>query len=64
LIAEVAIQGFEPFRKLHITFPICVETHNPVINILHLGRLDERVRKVLASWLERVIDLKAAARLD
>src|SRR5262245_63813989 len=64
LIAEVAIQGSEPFRKLHRTSPMCVETHNPVIHILHLRRFDERVRQVLARWLEGVIDLEAAARLD
>ena len=41
LIAEVAIEGFKPFRKLHATLPIFVESHNPIINILHLGRLDK-----------------------
>src|SRR5260221_5970953 len=45
LIVKRAVQRFEPGRKVDDSFAIGVEGDLPIVDVLHVGRLDKGVQK-------------------
>ncbi len=63
LIAEVHVQHLEVIGQLDPGLPSVVEHGVPVVDVHHVGGLDERVRKILVSRVEGMINLERAAAL-
>src|SRR6266478_8129191 len=36
LITELLVEGSEPSRKLHYGFTLCIQVHDPVVDVLHV----------------------------
>ena len=61
LIAVIAVERFEVFGQLNNGEATSVDCHVAVVDILHIGRLDERVIEVLVFRVEWVVYLERAA---
>ena len=65
LIAEVAVQRFEPLRQFDDSLAACVGGDGAVVHRLHVGGYDCGMRKEFVRRFERVIDLyNAVARAN
>src|SRR5262249_57044924 len=60
-ITEIPIERTEPIRQGHDRLAPGVQLRNPIVDVLHIRRFDERVRKELVGGIERMIDLERAA---
>ena len=58
---EVLVEGFEPGRQLHPSLAVIIQGGSAVVNIGHFRALHEGMEQVLVGWVERVVDLEAAA---
>jgi hypothetical protein len=58
-----AVQGLEPFRKLDRRKSSAIRPDDAVVDVHHLGRLDERVLQVLVRGVERMVDPERACAL-
>src|SRR5579863_2218244 len=58
LIAEVAVEYTEPLRHLNDGLAVRIERCHTVINVLHVGRLDEGVVEIFVSRIERMVNLE------
>src|SRR6266545_6250337 len=59
LVAEVAIERFEPVGKKNHGFHCRIEKDVSVVNIHHVGRFDEGVVQILVLGIQRMIDLES-----
>ena len=63
LIAEVAVEGFEPFGHVDDSESLRVGGYVAVVDVHHVGRFDEGVIEVLVGGIDGVIDLERAGSL-
>src|SRR6266496_2443825 len=61
LIAEIGIERLKPSGKLYHSFAIGIEHYPSVIDVFHIGRLDEGVGKILLFRIKWMVNLEAAA---
>src|SRR5439155_25950317 len=58
LIAKFAVQGLEPSRKVNDCFTVGIENDHPIVDVLHIRRLDAGVEKVLIGGIKRMINFE------
>src|SRR5262245_6454357 len=58
LITEISVQSFKPIRQRDYGITVFIGDNVTVIDVQHVGRLDERVVEVLVLRIDRMIDLK------
>jgi hypothetical protein len=63
LIAEVAVEGFEPVGQGDDRIARRVCNHVAVVDVHHIGRLHERVIEVLVRRIKRIVNLERTAIL-
>src|SRR5579859_8238851 len=63
LIAEVAVQGAEPVRQCDHSLALAIESNHAIVDIHHVGALDEGVVEVFVGRIERMIDHKRPSSL-
>src|SRR6202041_1237204 len=63
LIAKIAVEGFEPFRKGDESVALGVGDYVAVVDVHHVGRLHKRVIEVFVRRIERMVDLERTAIL-
>jgi len=64
LISKILIEGSKVMRQADVRFALGVSRDIAVVDIQHVGRLDEGVPEILGFWVKRVIDRKATTPLD
>jgi len=60
LVAEVAVEGFEPVGQRDDRQPRAVRSDVAVVDIPHVGRFDEGVVTILVRRIERMVDFERA----
>jgi hypothetical protein len=63
LVTESLIERLKPIRKHYDSLALGVQDGDPVVNIFHFRRLNERVVQVLVCRVHRMVDTEATARL-
>lgn len=60
LISKILIEGLKVMRQCDVRLSIDVSRDIAVVDIQHVGGLDEGVPEILGFWVQRVVDRKAA----
>jgi hypothetical protein len=61
LVAEVAVESFEPVRQGHNRSALGIRRRIAVLDVHHIRRFDERMIEALVRRIERVVDLERAS---
>ncbi len=64
LIAEVAVERFKVIGESDGGRASIIGADYTIVDVFHIGRLDERVRKILIFWVERMVNPEGTGSLN